>query len=113
VTILATLLDPAVMLGGGGGTTVLGFIGAQLHRQGKEIKECRERDARFVVIEAGFRMVVGEMARTNPNSPALQMCADLLNRKLGPAPVDVDGFADLLRKLDEIPETKGKKGTDE
>lgn len=104
---LFALVDPAWLIGGTGGGGALAFVGAQFHRLSSEVKECRNRDARFVVIEAGFRLVVGEMQRTNPNSAALRLCGDLLNRKLGPAP-DISDLTTLLTALDDADATPAK-----
>jgi hypothetical protein len=98
---LLDLMSLPTLAAGGSGATALGLVGAKFHRLDREVKECRARDSRFVVIEAGFRMVVGEMQRENPNSIALQMCGDLLNRKLGPAP-SMGDLTDLLKQLDDI-----------
>jgi hypothetical protein len=102
------MIDPAWLLGTTGGGSVLAFVVGKFHRQDKEIKECRERDARYVVFEAGFHLVVGELVRTNPNSDALRMCGDLLNRKLGPAP-DITDFSTLLTQLEDVPPKKVKR----
>jgi hypothetical protein len=106
VKLVETLFDPAVWSTGIGGTA-LGLVTGhfktnrgRITKLEKEVEECRERDADFKVLAAGFRMVVGEMMRENPMSPALQMCGDLLNKKLGPPPT-IDDFADLLAQADE------------
>lgn len=98
---------------GEAGAGVLGLVAGNMKmRHGRlaklerEVEECRHRDARMKVVEAGFRLVVGEMVRENPNSPALRMCGDLLNRKLGPVPHDMAGFQDLLNDLDRLDEAK-------
>lgn len=103
--LLQSLFDPSIWAGAG--ATAIAFVGgrvtkrdARINKLEAEVEECRQRDARFVIIEAGFRMVVGEMQRDNPNSVALQMCGDLLSRKLGPAP-SLGDFSELLAKLDE------------
>jgi hypothetical protein len=109
VTILAAMLDPAALLGGGAGTTVLGFVAARFHKIEKEVRECRRRDARFVIIEGAFRMVVGEMRRNDPANEVLQRAGDLLNQAFGeqsPAPSD---FKDLLGKIDEADKRLGEK----
>lgn len=101
------LVDPAVW-GTGAGAAALGLVTGhfktnrgRIDRLEKEVEECRRRDADFRVVAAGFRMVVGEMQRENPRSPALQMCSDLLNRKLGPPPT-IDDFVDLVNQIDEV-----------
>jgi hypothetical protein len=106
VKLVETLFDPAMWTTGVGGAA-LGLVTGhfktnrgRITRLEKEVEECRERDADFKVLAAGFRMVVGEMMRDNPHSPALQMCGDLLNKKLGPAP-SIDEFAHLLNQADE------------
>lgn len=98
-----TLLDPAVLTGVG--SAIAAFITGRVTKRDDrisaletEVEECRKRDARFVVVEAGFRMVVGEMVRKDPRNQVLRLCGDLLNRELGPAPAD---FADLLSKIDD------------
>lgn len=100
------VLDPGTW-GTGVGGTALGLVTGhfktnrgRISKLEKEVEECRERDADFKVLSAGFRMVVGEMMRENPNSPALQMCGDLLNKKLGPPP-SIDDFANLLQQADK------------
>ena len=106
---MALELDPGAWLGAaGGGGGLLGFVAGQVRSRSRritklenEVEACRKRDARLVVVEAGFRMIVGELVRRDPDNQALKMCGDLLNRKLGPAPEGVAGFEDLLRKLDE------------
>lgn len=114
------LLDPTswfAAAGGGGG--LLGFVAGQVRARSRklsmleaEVQACRQRDARMVVIEAGFRMVVGELVREKPNSSVLQMCGDLLNRRLGPTPEGVDGFEDLLRELDKTDRMGGGDGVE-
>jgi hypothetical protein len=52
-------------------------------------------------------MVVGEMMRDNPNSPALQMCGDLLNKKLGPPP-SIDEFVTCSSKPTRLRPKRGK-----
>lgn len=105
--VWSSLTDPsqwAIALGGavaGGATGLFKTNRGRIARLEKEVEECRQRDADFRVVAAGFRMVVGEMMRDNPHSPALQMCGDLLNRKLGPPPT-VDEFSDLLNQADEV-----------
>lgn len=101
------VLDPSTW-GTGVGGTALGLVTGhfktnkgRISKLEKEVEECRARDADFKVLAAGFRMVVGEVMRENPKSPALQMCGDMLNRKFGPAPT-IDEFADLIGKVDEV-----------
>lgn len=104
--LLDSLFDPAVLTTGLGGTVVGLLTGhfktnrGRIARLEKEVEECRQRDADFKVVAAGFRMVVGEMMRDHPQSPALQMCGDLLTRRLGPAPT-IDEFTDLLKQVDQ------------
>ena len=105
-SFVQSLADPALW-GTGLGGTVLGLVTGhfktnrgRIAKLEAEVEECRKRDADFKVVAAGFRMVVGEMMRDNPQSPALQMCGDLLARKLGPAPT-IDEFTDLLKQADE------------
>lgn len=102
----SSLLDPATLFGAGGGGGLLGFLAGHVKtRNGRiaaleeEVEECRKRDARLIVVEAGFRMIVGEMCRKDPKNQVLKLCGDLLNRELGPAPSD---FEDLIHKLDEV-----------
>lgn len=101
-----TVLDPSLWGGAGGGAAIGLVTGhfktnrGRIARLEKEVEECRQRDADFKVVAAGFRMVVGEMQRENPKSPALKMCGDLLSRKLGPPPT-IDEFTDLLKQVDE------------
>jgi hypothetical protein len=90
----------------GAGTAVLGFIGGHVKvRTGRlakletEVAECRKRDADFEILKAGVRMMVGEMKRSNPSSPALQMFGDLLERRLGPPP-PIDDLQHLLNEID-------------
>lgn len=98
---LAALLDPSLVAAGLGGSGALGFVGAKFRRMEAEIRECRARDSRFVVIEAGFRMVVGEMQRKDPQNETLQRTSDLLNKAFGnPAPSFGD-FDDLIRAIDK------------
>lgn len=100
-------VDPQVWLtasGGGGG--LLGFIAGQVRSRGRriaalerEVQECRKRDARFYVVEAGFRMVVGEMQRKDPDSEVLKQTGDLLRQAFGelsPAPTE---FEDILKQI--------------
>lgn len=101
----ASVLDPSVW-GTGVGGTALGLVTGhfktnrgRITRLEKEVEECRERDADFKVLAAGFRMVVGEVMRDNPRSPALKMCGDLLANKFGPPPT-IDEFTDLLKQAD-------------
>lgn len=100
-------LDPAAWSTGIGGAA-LGLVTGhfktnrgRISKLEQEVRECHKRDADFRVFAAGFRMVVGEMARDNPNSPALKLCGDLLNKKLGPPP-SIDDFADLIKQADEV-----------
>lgn len=105
-SVWQTFLDPQAWSTGIGGAAIGLVTGhfktnkGRISKLEKEVDECRKRDADFKVLGAGFRMIVGEVMRENPTSPALQMCGDLLSRKFGPAPT-IDEFADLLKQADE------------
>lgn len=117
-------MDPTIWapgLGGGIVGLVTGHFKTNRGRISKleqEVEECRQRDADFKVVAAGFRMVVGEMMRDHPKSPALQMCGDLLTRRLGPAPT-IDEFTDLLKQVDSavpdytVPQGRKPRGDDD
>jgi hypothetical protein len=103
----SAFLDPSSWTSGIGGA-VLGLVTGHFRssrgrvaKLEKEVAECRARDADLHVVKAGVRLLVGEMVRENPSSPALQMFGDLLAQKLGPAPT-IDEFADLIKDADEV-----------
>lgn len=102
----SALIDPQTWGSGLGGAAlglVTGHFRTNRGRIAKleaEVNECRKRDADLHVVKAGVRLLVGEMMRENPASPALQMFGDLLAQKLGPAPT-IDEFANLLKEADE------------
>lgn len=100
---LASLVDPAILVGGTGGSGVLAFVVAKFRAQDREIRECRERDADVKILMAGVRVVVGKMQRDDPDSVELRMFQDLCSRRLGPPP-SIDDFSDLLRQVDEADE---------
>ncbi|MDP8994028.1 MAG: hypothetical protein M3N07_03445 [Pseudomonadota bacterium] len=77
----------------------------RLARLEQEVAACKRRDARMLVVEAGFRLVVGALARREPDSPELKICRDLLNKHLPLTDQDRDlsGFADVLGQLDDLP----------
>ena len=93
------LLTLPIFLAGGVGTTALGFVGAKFHKLDSEVKECRARDSRFVIIEAGFRMVVGELGRIVPDNAVLAQTGDLLNQAFGDKTPQPSDFNDLIAKL--------------
>jgi hypothetical protein len=100
------ILNPAVW--SGAGSAAVGFIAGHLKmrhgrmaRLEKEVAECRKRDARVHVLEAGVRMVVGELLHRDPGNPALRMFGDLLAREVGPVNLDLNEFMELLNKVDE------------
>ena len=109
------LTDPSLWTGAGGGGVIGLVTGVVTRRTGRiakleaEVEACKERDARVIVIEAGFRLVVGGLMRERPNSPELRMCADLLNRvlPLKPGETDLSAFKDLMAELDKVPSRKG------
>lgn len=101
---LLVSLSPALWSAGG---AVAGLLGGQftlkssrMAKLEEEVKSCRERDANFQVVAAGFRMMAGEMARELPDNQVLKMVGDLLNRKLGPLPA-IDDLAELLNDVDQ------------
>lgn len=102
-----TIVDPQLW-GGTAGGAFLGLVTGhfktnrgRITKLEQKVEECRKRDADFQVLGAGFRMIVGEVMRENPNSPALKMCGDLLSRKFGPPPTVAD-FADMLKQADQV-----------
>lgn len=106
--LLTPLFDPAVWAGAG--AAALAFVGgrvtkrdARISKLEEEVEECRKRDADVLILTAGVRLMVGEMKRRSPGSPALQMFGDLLNRRLGPPP-SIDEFAELLKQIDQADE---------
>ena len=86
-------------------TTFLTRRHGRLSRLEDEVAACKRRDARMLVVEAGFRLVVGALARREPNSPELRMCRDLLNKHLPLSQLDCNltAFGDLLNSLDIQP----------
>jgi hypothetical protein len=94
----------------GGGVALISAISAiftrrngRLARLEREVEACKQRDARMLVVEAGFRVLVGALARREPESPELRMCRDLLAKHLPitAADRDLSGFEDLLAAIDK------------
>jgi hypothetical protein len=112
---MSALNDPVVWsaFGSGGfagllsaGAAAFGRRSNRLSRLEKEVQDCRERDAHVVVLAAGFRLMVGAMARREPNAPELKICRDLLDKHipLRAADTNLACFADVLEALDELPD---------
>lgn len=98
-------------------TAVLGFFGGairerhsfearytkrvegRLDKLEKEVEECRKRDGHLAVMGLSLKMVVPEMYRKDPRNPVLQHVVNALSA----LPPEVESFAELLAKLDQIP----------
>ena len=82
-------------------TTLAGPIlhrrSGRLGRLEREVEACKKRDAEFIVVKAGFRLLVGIVSREMPNSPELRMCRDLLDTRL--PLTEADGDPSLLDGL--------------
>ena len=102
----ASLVDPTVLFGAGGGGGLLAFIGAKFHKLDSEVKECRQRDADVLVMIAGVRILATKIQKDEPDCVELRMFNDLCSRRLGPPPKTPSDFEALLDRIDHADKSR-------
>ena len=102
--------------GSGAVAALTTLAGPVLHRRSgrlarleREVQACKKRDAEFIVVKAGFRLLVGIVSREMPHSPELRICRDLLDTRL--PLTEAEGDPSLLNELLVDFEPVGAGGT--
>lgn len=77
---------------------IMGEVRSENAQLRAEVEKCKERDARLVLIETCFRMMLAELIRVDSKNEVLVHVKLLI--EAGPVPSDNHDYASLLDKIE-------------